>query len=329
MTPTDDGRNSSEFVPNQNAASDRGMTEGDIVSIYLKEIHTVPLLTQDEEIDLAQRIALGREAELLLLREEQELSAEEQEPIRLLISDGEQAREHLIKANTRLVVAVAKHYANSSMPLLDMIQDGNLGLIKAIERFDYTRGVRFSTYATWWIRQAITRAVADQGRTIRVPIYISDQLRVIIRASRELEQELGRPAQVSEISERIGVSEEKINWVNSVSQLPVSLEMPINSDTDEEAELGSFIEDDKTPSPQNSVYDTLLGEKIADVLETLPVREAQVIRMRFGLEDKGDLTLEEVGARFGLTRERIRQIEKNALGKLRHPRRSNELKDYL
>jgi RNA polymerase primary sigma factor len=242
--------------------------------------------------------------------------------------EGELAREHLIKANTRLVVSIAKRYVGRGVPFLDLIQEGNLGLMKAVEKYEYQRGFRFSTYATWWIRQTITRAIADQGRTIRVPVHMVDRIRQLYKTSHEMEQKLGRVPTTEELAEQVGIQPHKVDWMMRVSWLPLSLESPINED-EEEAELGMFVEDDVTPTPIQSAYSKLLSEKIQEVLDTLPPREARILRLRFGLENGRSYTLEEVGQKFGLTRERIRQIESKALRRLRHPRRSRQLRDYL
>ncbi|MEK7326294.1 MAG: RNA polymerase sigma factor RpoD, partial [Chloroflexota bacterium] len=243
------------------------------------------------------------------------------------IEDGKTAREHLIKANTRLVVSIAKKYMNRGVPFLDLIQEGNLGLMKAVEKFDYRRGFRFSTYATWWIRQTITRAIADQGRTIRVPVHMSDRIRRLYKVARELEQSLGRKPTPEEIAHELDVEPRKVQWMLKVSWQPLSLEQPVGEDEDDE--LGSFVEDDNALSPVQSAQQNLLRETVEEVLGTLPPREARILRLRFGLQNGRAYTLEEVGQKFGLTRERIRQIEGRALRRLRHPRRSRQLRDYL
>ena len=302
------------------------ISSDDTVGLYLKEMARVPLLNSEEELDLAKRIELGRAArrdankQTTLLTRRVDLESR--------VNDGLLAREHLIKANTRLVVSIAKRYIGRGVPFLDLIQEGNLGLMKAVEKYEYQRGFRFSTYATWWIRQTISRSIADQGRTIRVPVHMVDRIRQLYRTTHEMEQKLGRTPTNEELAESIGVKADKVDWMLRVSWLPLSLESPIN-DEDEESELGQFVEDQVTPSPVQSTYTNLLREKIQAVLDSLPPREARILRLRFGLENGRAYTLEEVGVKFGLTRERIRQIESKALRRLRHPRRARQLKDYL
>jgi RNA polymerase primary sigma factor len=237
------------------------------------------------------------------------------------------AREHIIKANTRLVVSIAKRYMGRGVPFLDLIQEGNLGLMKAVEKYDVHKGFRFSTYATWWIRQTITRAIADQARTIRVPVHMCDRIRQTYKATHDLEQRMGRVPTPEELAVEMGLDLQKVQWILQVSWLPLSLESPVGDD--EESELGMFIEDELTPTPMQSVYQSMLKEKIDEVLGTLTAREARILRLRFGLDSGVPFTLEEVGEKFGLTRERIRQIEGKALRRLRHPRRARQLKEYL
>lgn len=304
------------------------ISSDDTIGLYLKEMARVPLLKVNEEIDLAQRIERGREARHELEGLNGRCPPKRKQHLEQASIDGTLAREHLIKANTRLVVSVAKRYIGRGVPFLDLIQEGNLGLMKAVEKYEYTRGFRFSTYATWWIRQTITRAIADQGRTIRVPVHMVDRIRQLYKLSHELEQKLGRAATNDELAAELGVTTSKVEWMLRVSWLPLSLESPINEE-DEEAELGMFVEDQMTPTPVQSAYTKLLREKVEEVLESLPPREARILRMRFGLENGRTYTLEEVGQKFGLTRERIRQIESKALRRLRHPRRSRQLREYL
>jgi RNA polymerase primary sigma factor len=253
---------------------------------------------------------------------------EQHRELEIAVIDGQLAREHLIKANTRLVISIAKRYIGRGVPFLDLIQEGNLGLMKAVGKYDYKRGFRFSTYATWWIRQTITRAIADQSRTIRVPVHMSDRIRQLYRTSHSLEQKLGQAPSIEELAQAMDLPTQKVDWMMRVSWLPLSLESPINDDG-EEAELGMFVEDKLSPTPIQSAYSRLLTEKIEEVLDTLPPREARILRLRFGLENGRTYTLEEVGQKFGLTRERIRQIEGKALRRLRHPRRARQLKGYL
>ena len=278
---------------NDNAAMD------DPVKVYLKEIGRVPLLTPEEEIELAIRIA----------------------------DNDEKAKKRLAEANLRLVVSIAKRYVGRGMQFLDLIQEGNLGLIKAVDKFDYTKGFKFSTYATWWIRQAITRAIADQARTIRIPVHMVETINKLIRVSRQLLQEKGREPQPEEIAEAMGISVEKVREIIKIAQEPVSLETPIGEE--EDSHLGDFIQDDDAPPPAEAASFTLMKEQLMGVLDTLTPREKKVLSLRFGLEDGRQRTLEEVGQEFNVTRERIRQIEAKALRKLRHPSRSKKLKDYL
>ena len=315
---------SSDFDTFSNLES---ISSDDTIGLYLKEMSRVPLLNMDEEIDIAQRIEKGRAAKSELASGT-DLSPEHKQDLLTAVDDGIQAREHLIKANTRLVVSVAKRYMGRGVPFLDLIQEGNLGLMKAVEKFDYHRGFRFSTYATWWIRQTITRSIADQGRTIRVPVHMVDRIRQLYKLTHEMEQELGRVPTTEELADKMDVPLSKVEWMMRVSWLPLSLESPINDD-EEDSELGQFVEDQMTPTPIESTYSKLLREKIEEVLDTLPPREARILRLRFGLENGHNYTLEEVGDKFGLTRERIRQIESKALRRLRHPRRSRQLRDYL
>jgi RNA polymerase primary sigma factor len=299
----------------------------DTVGLYLKEMARVPLLTTEEEVDLAKRIERGEAAEANLAKLNGRSSPNERVELQRHIEDARAARDHLIKANTRLVVSIAKKYMSRGVPFLDLIQEGNLGLMKAVEKFDYHRGFRFSTYATWWIRQTITRAIADQGRTIRVPVHMSDRIRRLYKVARQMEQELGRKPTPEEIGDRLGVDSRKVQWMMRVSWRPLSLETPVGEE--EDSELGSFVEDETTPTPTQSAYENLLRDKIEDVLSTLSPREARILRLRFGLHNGRPYTLEEVGQKFGLTRERIRQIEGKALRRLRHPRRARQLRDYL
>jgi RNA polymerase primary sigma factor len=299
----------------------------DSVGMYLKEMSRVPLLKADEEFELAIRIEDGRRAKVELIRAPGRKRTLERQRLEALVQEGVLAREHIIKANTRLVVSIAKRYMGRGVPFLDLIQEGNLGLMKAVEKYDVHKGFRFSTYATWWIRQTITRSIADQARTIRLPVHMSDRIREIYKATRDLEQRLGRVPLLEELATELKLDLEKLQWILKVSWLPLSLESPVGDD--EESDLGMFIEDEFSPTPLQSVYQSMLREKIDEVLGTLSPREARVLRLRFGLDTGVPYTLEEVGEKFGLTRERIRQIEGKALRRLRHPRRARQLKEYL
>ena len=299
----DDGINLDEEeevdVENIDLSVPEGVSIEDPVRMYLKEIGKVPLLSAEEEIELAKRMEEGDEA----------------------------AKKRLAEANLRLVVSIAKRYVGRGMLFLDLIQEGNLGLIKAVEKFDYRKGYKFSTYATWWIRQAITRAIADQARTIRIPVHMVETINKLIRVSRQLLQELGREPQPEEIAEKMDMSVDRVREILKISQEPVSLETPIGEE--EDSHLGDFVQDDNVPVPADAAAFTLLKEQLVEVLNTLTDREQKVLRLRFGLDDGRARTLEEVGKEFNVTRERIRQIEAKALRKLRHPSRSRKLKDYL
>jgi len=297
----------------------------DSISLYLKEIGRVPLLTAEEEVMLAKRMERGREARQRLTQGVEVL--EERDRLLVAVKDGQAAQEHLIKANSRLVVSVAKKYVGRGVPFLDLIQEGNIGLIRAVKKFDYRRGYKFSTYATWWIRQAVTRAIADQGRTIRVPVHMYEQINRLTRTSRTLVQELGRDPTTEEIADRLGVPPRKVEQIIRVSQRPLSLEMPVGEE--EDSYLGDFIEDEEAESPTDSASQTMLRQVIDEIFESLTPREVRILQLRFGLVDGYSYTLEEVGKKFGVTRERIRQIEAQALGRLRHPSRSRKLRDYL
>ena len=299
----------------------------DTVGLYLKEMARVPLLTTEQEVDLAKRLERGLLAQKKLDKMNGSAGYKKRAELLGHVEDGRGAREHLIKANTRLVVSIAKKYIGRGVPFLDLIQEGNLGLMKAVEKFDYRRGYRFSTYATWWIRQTITRAIADQGRTIRVPVHMSDRIRRLYKAARQLEQVFGRKPTPEEIAHELNLEPRKVQWMLKVSWRPLSLERPVGEE--EDTEFGAFIEDETTPTPTQSAYQNLLREKVEEVLATLTPREARILRLRFGLQNGRSYTLEEVGQKFGLTRERIRQIEGKALRRLRHPRRSRQLRDYL
>ena len=324
-------------VENIDLSVPEGVSIEDPVRMYLKEIGKVPLLTADEDIVLAKQMEAGADAhnrleeiEELLKDADDEKRAQllkEQKQMKMLEYAGEEAKNRLAEANLRLVVSIAKRYVGRGMLFLDLIQEGNLGLIKAVEKFDYRKGYKFSTYATWWIRQAITRAIADQARTIRIPVHMVETINKLIRVSRQLLQELGREPFPEEIAEEMNMSVERVREILKISQEPVSLETPIGEE--EDSHLGDFIQDDNVPVPADAAAFTLLREQLKDVLSTLTDREQKVLRLRFGLDDGRARTLEEVGKEFNVTRERIRQIEAKALRKLRHPSRSRKLKDYL
>lgn len=298
-TPDEDFDAEEEVEIELDLSLPEGINIDDPVRMYLKEIGKVPLLNADEEIELALRMENG----------------------------DQEAKKRLAEANLRLVVSIAKRYVGRGMLFLDLIQEGNLGLIKAVEKFDYRKGFKFSTYATWWIRQAITRAIADQARTIRIPVHMVETINKLIRVSRQLLQELGRDPSPEEIAEELDMSVDKVREILKISQEPVSLETPIGEE--EDSHLGDFIQDENVPVPAEAAAFTLLKEQLVDVLDTLTDREQKVLRLRFGLDDGRARTLEEVGREFNVTRERIRQIEAKALRKLRHPSRSRKLKDYL
>ncbi len=303
---------------------------GDPVRMYLKEIGKVPLLTASQEIDLAMKIEAGVAATEELERAEdegRELDRRELRRLTRVEQVGIDAKQQLIEANLRLVVSIAKRYVGRGMLFLDLIQEGNLGLIRAVEKFDYTKGFKFSTYATWWIRQAITRAIADQARTIRIPVHMVETINKLVRIQRQLLQELGREPSPEEIGEKMGLTAERVREIQKISQEPVSLETPIGEE--EDSQLGDFIEDDAAVVPPDAASFSMLQEQLGKVLDGLAERERKVISLRFGLEDGHPRTLEEVGREFGVTRERIRQIESKTLAKLRHPSRSSKLKDYL
>ena len=302
----------------------------DPVRMYLKEIGKVPLLTADQEVELATVMSAGREAEARVAQAEADgetIPEAEMAELKKQIKAGEKAKQQLAEANLRLVVSIAKRYVGRGMLFLDLIQEGNLGLIKAVEKFDYTKGYKFSTYATWWIRQAITRAIADQARTIRIPVHMVETINKVIRVSRQLLQELGHDPSPEEISAEMNMPVDKVREILKIAQEPVSLETPIGEE--EDSHLGDFIPDEAASEPSEAASFTLLKEQLVDVLGTLTPREEKVLKLRFGIEDGRTRTLEEVGKEFNVTRERIRQIEAKALRKLRHPSRSKKLKDFL
>lgn len=319
----------------------KGVSVDDPVRMYLKEIGKVALLTAEEEMDLAQRMEVGKDVleRLRTLEDELEDAPEEEKPeIQAYIDDfrernadaifsGKEAKDKLCEANLRLVVSIAKRYVGRGMLFLDLIQEGNLGLLKAVEKFDWRKGFKFSTYATWWIRQSITRSIADQARTIRIPVHMVETINKQVRITRQLLQDLGRDPTPEEIAEEMEIPVEKVREISKIAQEPVSLETPIGEE--EDSHLGDFIPDEDVPSPVDAAAFSMLREQLDEVLSTLTDREQEVLRLRFGLDDGRQRTLEEVGQQFKVTRERIRQIEAKALRKLRHPNRSRRLKDYL
>jgi RNA polymerase primary sigma factor len=297
----------------------------DTIGLYLKEVSRVPLLTAEEEVRLAQRIERGRMSREELARGN--VVVRRRQELRRLIEDGWAAREHLITANSRLVISVAKKYMGRGVPFLDLIQEGNIGLIRATKKFDYRRGHKFSTYATWWIRQAVTRAIADQGRTIRVPVHMGDQINKLLRVQHQLTQRLGREPTVDELANALEVPPKKVENMIQVARRPLSLETP--TDDEEDSVLGDFIEDDEAPPPDDTATYNLLREHLEEVLNSLPPREVRILQLRYGLLDGQAYTLEEVGRKMGVTRERVRQIEAQALSRLRHPSIRRKLRDYL
>ncbi len=297
----------------------------DTIGLYLKEVSRVPLLTAEEEVELSQRIERGRMAREELAKGK--VSIKRHSELRLLIEDGWAAREHLVTANSRLVISVAKKYMSRGVPFLDLIQEGNIGLIRATKKFDYRRGHKFSTYATWWIRQAVTRAIADQGRTIRVPVHMGDQINKLLRTQHQLTQKLGRDPSVEELAIALDVLPKKVENMIQVSRRPLSLETP--TDNEDDSVLGDFIEDNEIPAPDVTATYNLLREHLEMVMESLPPREVRILQLRYGLLDGQAYTLEEVGRKMGVTRERVRQIEAQALSRLRHPTIKRKLRDYL
>ena len=297
----------------------------DNVDLYFNSVGDVPLLSAEEEVELSKRIERGRDARAELA--EGGVSPERREELRRIIEDGWAAREHLVLANSRLVISVAKKYIGRGVPFLDLIQEGNIGLIRATKKFDYKRGHKFSTYATWWIRQAVTRAIADQGRTIRLPVHMGDQINKMLRVSHRLTQEYGRSPTIEELAETLNVPPEKVEQMMEVSRRPLSLERPI--DEEEDSFLGDFVEDEESPAPPEVATEHLLKQHMNEILDMLPPREARILQLRYGLGDGESYTLEEVGKKMGVTRERVRQIEAQALRRLRHPSLRHKLADYL
>ncbi len=313
------------------AEAGRRTSAGDLVRIYLREIGRVPLLTAEEEVELAKSIEVGLFAAEKLRRARSpavppQMSAEHAADLEQLVEEGERAKRRLIEANLRLVVSIAKRYIGRGLLFLDLIQEGNLGLIRAVEKFDYTKGFKFSTYATWWIRQAITRAIADQARTIRIPVHMVETINKLMRVQRQLHQELGREPTPAEISGELGFGDERVQEIQRIAQEPVSLQAPIG---EEDSDFGDFIEDSDAVVPVEAAAFIMLQDQLVSLLGGLSDREQRIIRLRFGLADGHPRTLEEVGREFGVTRERIRQIESKTLAKLRHPSRARMLRDYL
>ncbi|MFT5193851.1 MAG: RNA polymerase primary sigma factor [Cellvibrionaceae bacterium] len=303
-----------------------GVPIDDSVGLYFREMGQQSLLSAAEEVQLAKEIELGRAA-VMKMNMTKDMADEDQDDLQLRVSIADMARAHLIRANTRLVVSIAKKYRGRGLQFLDLIQEGNVGLMKAVEKYDYTRGNRFSTYATWWIRQAVTRALANHGRTIRIPAHLGGRISKLYQVAQELEQELGRQPTAAEIAIQMELPEERVRWMLRTSRQPVHLERPVGDESD--AELGDFIEDVDAPPPAETVAQTMLTEEISEILDQLTPREARILRLRYGLQDGESRTLKEVGEMFGLSRERIRQLEKEALRKLRHPNFAGHLRQYL
>jgi RNA polymerase nonessential primary-like sigma factor len=299
----------------------------DLVRVYLNEIGKVALLNAEQEVELSKRIEAGLYADHLLADTTKKITPAKRRDLQALATDGRRAKEHLLQANLRLVVSLAKRYTGHGLPFLDLIQEGNLGLVRAVEKFDYTKGFKFSTYATWWIRQAITRAMADQGRTIRLPVHLVEQVNKLERTRRLLHQQLGRDATEEELGKELDITPQRVTELFQYGRDLVSLDQTVGDD--EDAQLGDFIEDSDAADAQDAVEFGFMREQLDAVLETLESRERQVLRMRYGLDDGRPRTLDEIGKAFGLSRERIRQIERDTMAKLRHPSRSNALRDYV
>jgi RNA polymerase primary sigma factor len=330
-----DGKSSDRFIEieededeEEKAAEDiyRAIEVDDTIGLYLKEIGKVALLTAEEEVSLAKRMETGKKAQLRLNNGKYQ-SEEKRWELERQIDDGIAAREHLIRANSRLVISVAKKYIGRGVPFLDLIQEGNIGLIRASNKFDYKRGHKFSTYATWWIRQAVTRAIADQSRTIRVPVHMGDQINKMLRISHQLTQQLGRGPTPEELAAEMEIPVRKVEQMLDVARRPLSLEMP--TDDEEESTLGDFVEDTESPAPPDEVSSAMLRDLLLEILVDLPPREVKILQMRYGLLDGQTYTLEEVGKKLGVTRERVRQIEAQALSRLRHPAHARRLRDFL
>jgi RNA polymerase primary sigma factor len=316
---------SEEQEPPPRFANVSNISSHDTISLYLRQMATTPLLTREEEVLLAKQLERGKTARRRLEKGGQGTYLRRRYMRQAEL--GGQAWQHLIKANTRLVVSIAKRYMGKGVPFLDLIQEGNLGLMKAVEKFDYRRGCKFSTYATWWIRQSITRALSHQGRVIRLPQHMTDRIRKMYRTAQEIEQRSGKRPTAKQIGERMGISPDRVRWLMTKSRRPLSLQKPVGEEND--SELGQFIEDEESPAPAEAATQTLLAEKLQHLLTTLTPREERILRLRYGLDDGRSWTLKEVGAKYGLTRERIRQIERKALRRLRHPSRSRQLRSYM
>lgn len=314
-----------EMQQNPGRSSLKGVESDDVISLYMGEVGSIPLLTHDEEIELGHAVIEGEPAAKKL--REGELPAKKREELERVVARGEAARQRFVESNSRLVISIARKYLGRGLPLSDLMQEGNLGLMKAVDRFDPDLGHRFSTYATWWIRQAILRSLADQGRTIRLPAHIVDELNKMNRVAKRLAQELGREPTDEELGEDLEVPAERVTELRSLAGQPLSLETPVGEE--EESTLAEFIEDDDSPTPSAMTSESIMWERLDDALDTLTPREARVLRLRYGLEDGEDYTLEQVGEKLGLTRERIRQIQSQALRRLRHPSRSRNLKPFL
>jgi len=314
-----------EIQQNPGRSSLKGVESDDVISLYMREVGSIPLLTHDEEIELGHAVIEGEAAAKKLRKGE--LSAKKTEELELAVARGEAARQRFVESNSRLVISIARKYLGRGLPLSDLMQEGNLGLMKAVDRFDPDLGHRFSTYATWWIRQAILRSLADQGRTIRLPAHIVDELNKMNRVAKRLAQELGRKPTDEELGEDLEVPAERVTELRSLAGQPLSLETPVGEE--EESTLAEFIEDGDSPTPSAMTSESIMWERLDDALDTLTPREARVLRLRYGLEDGEDYTLEQVGEKLGLTRERIRQIQSQALRRLRHPSRSRNLKPFL
>ncbi|RME49137.1 MAG: RNA polymerase sigma factor RpoD [Caldilineae bacterium] len=311
--------------PKQPSRAANSDLSDDPISLYLDEISHIALLNREKELALARKIEEGKEAARQL--QQSDLSPEERARLQQRVEEGQKARDELISANYRLVISITKKYASLGVSFMDLVQEGNIGLIKAVDRFDYRRGYKFSTYATWWIRQAVTRAIADQGRTIRIPVHMCERINKLSRVTRELAQELGREPTIEEVAQEMDTTPRGVKRLCQIAQFPLSLEMPIGEE--QESNLGDFIEDDSNLSLSEMTVQSLLRERMDRILSSLTAREGRILRMRFGLYDGKTYTLEEVGQKFGVTRERVRQIEAAALRKLRHPRRSRFLKEFL